>query len=290
MRVDTYPYNDKYAASKWTKALIEEYPNINIVAECWHSSPAIVAYWDSRKVNSDGYCSCLPTIMDFPLQEAINSALKDPRSEWNAGMNRIYEAVAHDFLYIDPRSLMIFLDNHDITRFADTVEGNLGKIKAGLTMIATMRGIPQVYYGTEFGFRSTDLPAGDSGHRIDFSGGWRGDKKDFFAGKGLSTVEREIYDHARKLFKWRKNCTVIHHGKTMHFLPEGATYCYFRYTVDKSVMVFINASEKPVAIDWERHSERTRGIRKGTDIITGEEIEVGKEYIVDSRTEVVIEF
>ncbi|MCC8088664.1 MAG: cyclomaltodextrinase C-terminal domain-containing protein [Rikenellaceae bacterium] len=76
----------------------------------------------------------------------------------------------------------------------------------------------------------------------------------------------------------------------MHFLPEGATYCYFRYTVDKSVMVFINASEKPVAIDWERHSERTRGIRKGTDIITGEEIEVGKEYIVDSRTEVVIEF
>ncbi|MCD7962182.1 MAG: cyclomaltodextrinase N-terminal domain-containing protein [Rikenellaceae bacterium] len=290
LRVDTFPYNDKYAAAKWTKALKEEYPNINIVAECWHSSPAIVSYWDGKKVNPDGYCSNLPSIMDFPLQEAINAGLKDPRSEWDAGMNLIYEAVAHDFLYTDPRSLMIFLDNHDIPRFDDNVEGNIGKIKAGFTMLATMRGIPQIYYGTEFGFRSNNLAAGDSGHRIDFPGGWNDDKKDFFAGKGLSPEERDIYEHARKLFNWRRNSEAVHYGNTMHFLPDGATYCYFRYTADNSVMIFINASEKPVAIDWERFVERTRGYRKGIDIISGNQIEIGVEYVVEPRTNMVIEF
>ncbi len=223
LRVDTFPYNDKYAASRWVRSILDEYPNLNIVAECWHSSPAIVSYWDGGKMNPDGYCSYLPCIMDFPLQEAIDKALADNRDAWDAGMNLLYEAVAHDFLFSDPGGMLIFLDNHDMDRFADTVGGDPDKIKIGLTLLATLRGIPQLYYGTEFGMRSADLSSGDGGNRADFPGGWEGDEKDFFHKKGMSAVQQEVFEHARTLFTWRREARVIHKGKTMHFMPEENT-------------------------------------------------------------------
>ncbi|MCD7973225.1 MAG: cyclomaltodextrinase N-terminal domain-containing protein [Candidatus Azobacteroides sp.] len=171
LRVDTFPYNDKNAIAEWTRRILEEYPNLNIVAECWHSSAAIVSYWQGTTKNNDGYNSYLPSVMDFPLQEALNEGIAAEKFEWNTGTNRIYEAMALDFLYPNVKSLLIFLDNHDTERFADTVRGNIKRIKIGLTFLATLRGIPQLYYGTEYGFRSTDMTKGHGTARKDFPGG-----------------------------------------------------------------------------------------------------------------------
>ena len=35
LRVDTYPYNEKYPMSEWCKSVRAEYPNLNIVGEVW---------------------------------------------------------------------------------------------------------------------------------------------------------------------------------------------------------------------------------------------------------------
>lgn len=43
-RVDTYPYNEKEPMSQWCKSVMAEYPNINIVGECWTSSIPQLAY------------------------------------------------------------------------------------------------------------------------------------------------------------------------------------------------------------------------------------------------------
>ncbi len=220
LRVDTYPYNHKGAISEWTKKILQEYPDLNIVAECWHSSPAIVSYWQRNKNNGDGYNSHLPAVMDFPLQEAVTQALEKDSSDWNSGMNLVYEALALDFLYPDTNNLLIFLDNHDIGRFSDAMKGNSSIIKIGLTLLATLRGIPQLNYGTEFGIRSSDLSEGHGGARSDFPGGWKKDRKNFFSGKGMNRKEKDIFEHTCFLFNWRKNATPVHTGKTMHFLPE----------------------------------------------------------------------
>ncbi|HCS87766.1 MAG TPA: alpha-amylase, partial [Bacteroidales bacterium] len=45
LRVDTYPYNEKHPMSEWCKAVREEYPNINIVGECWTRPASNIAYW-----------------------------------------------------------------------------------------------------------------------------------------------------------------------------------------------------------------------------------------------------
>jgi len=289
LRVDTYPYNDKEAIAEWTKLILEEYPNLNIVAECWHSSPAIVAYWLGNNKNKDGYTSHLPSVMDFPLQEAIGEGLASNEAEWDTGMNLIYEALAQDFLFTDPKDLLIFLDNHDTDRFPDMVKGNPKKIKLGLTLLATLRGIPQLYYGTEYGFRSSDTSKGHGTARKDFPGGWKGDRKNLFTGKNRNKYETEIFEYAVKLFNWRKTATAIHKGDTTHFLPDGNTYAYFRYTGKEAVFVFINASRNDVKLDWKKYSEHLNRYKSGLNVITGKKVNLDKSVTVPAGESLIVE-
>ncbi|MCC8173378.1 MAG: glycoside hydrolase family 13 protein [Odoribacter sp.] len=290
LRVDTFPYNDKNTIAEWTRSIREEYPNINIVAECWHSSPAIVAYWDGNTPNRDGYTSYLPCVMDFPLQEALDKALAKSSSDWGKGMNVLYEALALDFVFEDPRKLLLFLDNHDTARFADSVKGDTDKIKFGLTLLATLREIPQVYYGTEYGFMSTDLSSDDGAARKDFPGGWKGDRKNLFTGLRCSKKEAEIYEHARILFNWRKTATVIHTGKTIQFLPENDIYSYIRYTNQEAVLVFLNPTKECVKVDWKKYADYLSDYVTGINILDNKSIKIGGNLKVNPGTSLVIHF
>lgn len=289
LRVDTFPYNEKQAIARWTENILTEYPNLRIVAECWESSPAIAAYWEGGPGNADGYDSHLPSVMDFPLQSAFTSGLKVDKQGWNDGMNAIYAMIAHDFLYTDPRSLLVFLDNHDISRFADDLDGNTERIMLGITLLATVRGIPQMTYGTEYMFRASDVSLGDVGARIDFPGGWKGDRRNLFTGSRRTKKEALVYEHTRRLFNWRKTSKAIHRGKTMHYLPHNNRYAYFRYLPSEAVFVFINSSDKPQRIEWERYGERTKGFDSGINILDGSRVKIGKETTVRPRTSLVVE-
>ena len=44
-RVDTYPYNEKQPMADWCAAIVNEYPNFNIVGECWTGNIPQLAYW-----------------------------------------------------------------------------------------------------------------------------------------------------------------------------------------------------------------------------------------------------
>ena len=88
-RVDTYPYNEKVPMSEWCAAVRREYPGFNIVGECWTSSIPQLAYWQGGNPNKDGFDSHLPSIMDFPLREAICRALPTDSLRWGEGMTRV---------------------------------------------------------------------------------------------------------------------------------------------------------------------------------------------------------
>ncbi len=87
IRMDTYPYPDKYMMAAWTKRMLEEYPDFYIVGEEWSMNDAIVAYWQKDHKNQDGYVSWLPVLMDFPLNNAVVNSLKD-RETWGSGWTK----------------------------------------------------------------------------------------------------------------------------------------------------------------------------------------------------------
>ena len=271
LRVDTYPYIEMIPGSEWVKAIMDEYPNINIVGECWTRPAPAVAYWQSGVKNYNGFDSHLKTVMDFPVEEAIRQALETDGRGWGNGMTRVYDAVAMDYLYADVNNIMIMLGNHDMDRIADVVkDGDLRRVKIANALLATMRGIPQVFAGDEYGLKSSDRSMGHSTLRMPLP-----------LGEEVTDEMQDMFDYQSKLFQWRKTEPIIHIGKTMHFITRDNTYAYFRYTDDGAVFVYVNASEENRTIPTAHYAEILCKYNPvGVDIITGETIDLSQKDLV----------
>lgn len=291
LRVDTYPYNEKEPMSKWCAAVRAEYPNINIVGECWTRPSSQVAYWQDGVNNADKFNSNLPSVMDFPLQEAICQGLNEDGRGWNEGMARIYTALSNDYLYADVNNLLIFSGNHDMERIADILHKDVQKVKMAITMIATMRGIPQIFYGEEQMLVSKDMRQGHGGLRIDFPGGWQGDTTNLFLGTGSTPEQTEIFNYYKSLLNWRKAEPVLHNGKTLHFLMRDNTYAYFRYNTEKAILVYINASDIEKEIPWTDYAEiLTQYHSVGKEVFDNNQIDSQTTHKVPAKGIRIIEF
>ena len=290
-RVDTYPYNEKGPMSEWCKAVMAEYPNFNIVGEVWTSSIPQLAYWQGGNYNKDGFNSNLKSIMDFPLHDALRAAMTESGNHagWGQGMTRVYDVVSHDFVYHDLSNMMIMAANHDTDRIGDVCEGDVRKMKIVHTLLCTMRGMPQMLYGDELMFRSTDRSKGHPTLRVDFPGGWEGDSVNLFNREEQSGDQKDLFDYMRHLMNWRKSKEVIHSGKTLHFIDRDNTYAFFRYNDRDVVFVYVNNSDSERIVPWSRYSEITSNLTVGKDVITGEEVTMDR-VVVAPQTALVIEF
>ena len=270
LRVDTYPYIEKIPGSQWLKAIREEYPNINIVGECWTRPAPAVAYWQSGAKNFDGFDSNLPTVRDFPVEEAIRQALETDGSGWGNGLTRVYDAMTMDYMYADVFKLLTFLGNHDMARIADVVKDrDPRRVKLANVLLATMRGIPQLLYGDEYALTANGDPNNHSLLRVPLP---QGDQ--------VTPAMQDMFDFQSKLYTWRKNEPVLHFGRTMHFIGRNNTYAFFRYNENEAVFVFANAAEEPRTIPTETYAEILGKYNAvGFNPLTGEVVDLSRKDI-----------
>ncbi|WP_100077316.1 glycoside hydrolase family 13 protein [Chryseobacterium camelliae] len=289
-RVDTYPYNDKEAMAKWAKAITDEYPKFNIVGETWLSSPAYISAWqkDSKTGEAAHYNSNLPSVMDFILYGNIPGALMEKQG-WDTGMMKLYDGFTSDFLYPDINNVLVFIENHDTARWNEIFNADPKAYKMAMTILLTVRGIPQLYYGTEIGMRGDKNKGGDADIRRDFPGGWKSDPQNAFNASGQTPEQKEFHDFTRKLLNWRKNKAVIHTGKTKNFLPQDNVFVYFRYDGRESVMVVLNNNETEQKLDLKRFAESLDGFSGGKDIISGKDISFQGSLSVPAKSSTIIE-
>lgn len=288
IRMDTYPYPEMDYMTEWTCAVMNEYPNFNIVGEEWFEDPSIVAYWQAGKKNPNGYTSCLPSLMDFPLQAELTRSLNNPNGNWQ-GWLPAYTTLANDFSYADPFNLVVFPDNHDMSRFYTQVNEDMDLFKLGLAYYTTIRGIPQFYYGTEVLMSNP----GTTEHgiiRSDFPGGWAGDEKNAFTGEGLSDAQKATQAYFKTLLTWRKGSEAVHRGALKHYNPKQDIYVLFRYTDNDKVMTILSKSEENVQLDLNRFSELIDGTEKGKEIISGQLIDLNEGLLVPAKTPMIIDF
>ena len=287
IRMDTYPYPDKLAMAEWTNRMLEEYPDFYMVGEEWSMNPATVAYWQKGKLNQDGYVSNLPGLMDFPLNNAVVQSLKNPET-WGGGLVTLYEALSNDFQFANPDKLVIFPDNHDMSRFYTQLGENVDLLKMGIAYYATTRGIPQLFYGTEILMSNP----GTEEHgviRSDFPGGWAGDQVNAFTGTGLTDKQKQAQEYIRKVLNWRKTNTIVQSGELKHFAPENGIYVYFRYNQSGKVMVVLNKNAQEKTIDTGRFSEVMGNCTSGKEIISGNTITDLKNLKVPASSAMIIE-
>ena len=289
-RVDTYSYNDKVGIAKWTKAITDEYPYFNIVGEVWMHDQAQISYWqkDSPIAKIQSYNSYLPSVMDFTMHDVFGNVFNEDNTNWNDGMFKFYENFVNDFLYDNPNNLLIFAENHDTNRFNQNYKNDLNKYKMAMTILATMRGIPQLYYGSEIGMAG-DKGKGDADIRQDFPGGWASDKNNAFKASGRTVEQAKYFDFTSKVFNWRKSKSIIHKGKLMHYLPDNNVYVYFRYNDTESVMVVVNNSKDKQTLKLDRFKESLASYSSGKDIISDVNFDLKSELYIDGKSSLILE-
>ena len=289
-RVDTYNYAEPSAIAKWTKAITHEYPNFNIVGEVWMQNQAQMAYWqkDSKIAAIQNYNSHLPSVMDFTLLGALGSVFNEDDGSSDKGMVKIYDNFANDFLYPNINNLLIFAENHDTQRINHVYNNDIRKYKMAMALLATVRGIPQLYYGSEIGMAG-NKDNGDADIRRDFPGGWEGDANNAFTKEGRTAGQSEYFDFTSKLFNWRKTKSVLHNGKMTHYIPEKNTYVYFRHNSSESVMVLFNNSSETKTLKSNRFAENIGNHTTGKDVITDNIIDVTSEINLEPKSVLILE-
>lgn len=286
IRVDTYSYSDMQFLSDWTRAIMTEFPNLNIVGEEWTTNPAITAFWQKGSHRHTDYESDLPSVMDFPLQAKVTSALMN-KETWGTGVKEIYDTLATDFLYGDPYNLVVFADNHDMSRIATQLNDDVGLIKMAMSFFLTTRGIPQVYYGTEILMNNP----GTDDHgiiRTDFPGGWEGDSVNAFTGEGLSQQQRDFQTFLSTLLNWRKSSKAITQGRLTQYGPREGVYTYFRHHENEKVMVVLNKNSETVVLDTTRFHQMLGEHKDAVNVITGETVGLEGTLNVPGKTALIL--
>jgi len=287
MRVDAYPYNDIKTAARFLQSIRDEYPNMNIVGECWLKTPAEIAYYQSGNNNKDGFDSQMKSVMDFVLKNVFELPFHE-KEGWGTGMIRFYEHFAQDFVYADTNLIMNFLDNHDICRYSSVVKRDVNKFKMALAILLTIRGYPQIYYGTEI---MLDGNCKDSyeGHRFDFPGGWAADKLNKFTEKDRTKEENEVFNYLKKMLKYRKENPVLHNGEMKQFIPENGFYVYFRFNKKKTLLIIANNNENSDQLSLERYDEMLNMKTTGENIITGDKYLLSTPVLVPAKSVLILE-
>ena len=286
IREDTFGYADTDFLSAWAKAVMDEYPDFAMVGEEMSANPAIVAHWQRGKANAGGHVPHMTSMMDFPVELALRDALLRPKA-WEGDWTPLYEALANDFLYPDPDALVVFAENHDHSRLLAHVDGDLGLWKLGMAFVATTRGVPQFFYGSEVLLRGP-RERSDGELRADMPGGWAGDAADAFTGQGLSAPQRDAQDFVRRLFNWRKGARAVQRGKLVHYAPEDAVYVYFRDDGTERVMVALNRNTEDSVLRLDRFAGSLAGARAGTDVLTGRRVALGDTLLLPAKTPLIL--
>ncbi|WP_347158830.1 glycoside hydrolase family 13 protein [Pontibacter chitinilyticus] len=285
-RIDTYAYNDGKYMADWGKAIQDEYPGYHSFGETWvHGVPNQVYFTQGNTVNR-GLDTHLPGVTDFQTLWGIQAAMNE-KFGWDEGVNKLYTTLASDYQYQDATRNVVFLDNHDLSRWYSVIGEDLNKYKSGIAWLLTTRGIPQLYYGTEVLMKNYSNPDGKV--REDFKGGWTGDKVNMFTAAGRTKQEQEAFDYVKTLANYRKNNPVLQTGKLMQYVPEDAVYTYFRYNPDKTVMVVMNTADEERTVKTERFAERMNGFTSATNVATGENMNNLQSLKLPGKTTLVLE-
>lgn len=269
-RVDTYAYNDLDFMNRCNAALYADFPKVSIFGETWVHGVINQAFFGENNLDLP-FKSNLQATTDFQtllygIQPAVNE-----KFGWTEGVNRLYSVAAQDLVYKDPMRQVIFLDNHDLSRFYSVVGEDMKKYKVAMAWLMTFRGIPQMYYGSEIAMAGVTHPS-DGYVRLDFPGGWNNDAANKFSSAGRSEKENDIFNYIRTLANYRKNSSAITTGKMMQYLPKDGLYVYFRYDDNQKVMCVMNTDTKTRKVELKDYPEQATVSSTAKNIITGNDM------------------
>lgn len=184
------------------------------------------------------------SLFDFPLQKSMvnvfvkDHSLKTFQSAFGDGSGLLEK----DTIYSNHNRLVTLLDNHDLSArfFTDAMsqqmndENKAARItQLALSFMFTIRGIPQIYYGTEIGMQG----GADPDNRRDFE--WHKIDENHEV-KAEYQYEKRIFDHLRHLIHIRKTNEALWSGSYASLYVDDFLFVFIRYIADNVSIVAIH--------------------------------------------------
>lgn len=201
--------------------------------------------------------------------------------------------MAQDYLYPNPKNMVVFLDNHDMSRVYYQLNHDLDYWKMAHSFLLTTRGIPQIYYGTEVLVSDSSKPGDHGVLRKDFPGGWDHDKKNAFTDL-LTEKQIEAKAFLKNLLNWRKTCSAIHSGGLKHFAPsfENELYSMLRYDKRSIVLLVMNNDSKKKKIipnNYFKEVNSKLSNKLALDIVNGKNLNINNSISINSKSFLLLE-
>ncbi|MBM3963711.1 MAG: hypothetical protein FJ308_01395 [Planctomycetes bacterium] len=271
IRMDTLPHVPRNFWKEWTSAIKREFPTTVILGELFDSDPALLSYYQAGRIGHDGIDTGIQSLFDFGLFGPIRKVFAKGNS-----IREIHQMFARDWLYPDPNSLTTFAGVHDMQRFMNEEGATVDGLMMALTLIATSRGTPLIYYGDEIAMRGGN----DPDNRRDFPGGFPQDAKNAFEPSGRNHDENRMWKHTTRLGKLRQELESLRRGRSYDLLDSEQQYAYARVLPDQmTVMVFNNATES-AECKFSIKSLSIETLKKGWDFQCDDELETAPPLVV----------
>ena len=235
IRMDTLPHVPRTFWRAWTTAIKKEFPTTVILGELFDSDPALLSYYQAGRSGHDGIDTGIQSLFDFGLYGPLRKVFAKGNS-----IREIHQMFARDWLYSDPNALTTFAGVHDMQRFMSEEGATVEGLMMALTLIATSRGTPLIYYGDELAMRGGN----DPDNRRDFPGGFPSDTRNAFDASDRTPEENRMWNHTARLGKLRQELESLRRGRSYDLLDAEQQYAYARVVPGEvTVMVFNNAAE-----------------------------------------------
>lgn len=152
-------------------------------------------------------------VLDFPLFFQAREVFAH-----DADFSTVKEIFDQDSKYKDPNRLITFIDNHDRDRFLCLADDDFQKMRLALTFLFTVRGIPDIYYGTEQNCYGGGKPTE-----------WAGiaNKENREVMPSFSE-DGNMYQYIQRLAQLRNNYTCLRTGTQREMWYESNIYAYSR--------------------------------------------------------------
>lgn len=223
LRLDTFPYVDRAFWQDFHAELHALYPHLTTVGEIFNSDPTIVSYF-AGGVKRAGIDTGLDTPFDFPTYFALRDTLAADKP-----MTTLQQVERMDWLYPHPERLVIFMGNHDTKRFSSRQGVTPARMKLAFGLLATLRGMPQIYSGDEIA-----MPGGDDpDNRRDFPGGFPGDATSAFTVNGRTADQAAMHDWVSHLLLLRAANPALLTGTQQNLLADDTGFVFARIAEGK---------------------------------------------------------
>ncbi|HEY6446382.1 MAG TPA: alpha-amylase family glycosyl hydrolase [Acidobacteriaceae bacterium] len=228
LRYDTFPYVGRAFWQALNGELKTLYPHLTTVGEVFDPNPVITSYF-AGGVTHAGIDTELGTPFDFPTQFALRAVFTHPSAGSGAWLHHedfthLESVLSEDWLYPHPERLVTFIGNHDTTRFLSMPGATVPDLKVALALLATLRGMPQIYSGDEIAMRG----GGDPDNRHDFPGGFPGDPQNAFTAAGRTLEQADVHDRLKTLLRFRRRHAVLATGLEQDILVDPTTFVFAR--------------------------------------------------------------